>query len=66
MKRINKTEKNFQKIWDDLDTASGLLFEALSDLNAMSGLSDDVMKSIESIDITAIVNLKNKIEELMK
>lgn len=66
MKRVNKTEKNLQKIWDDLDNACGLLDNSFTNLSSMSGLPKGLEKSIDAIDFSAIVGLKNEVEELLE
>lgn len=65
MKRINKTKKNLQNVWDDLDMACGLLENSFNNLCSMS-ISDNIKNSMDQIDITAIVSLKNEIEELIE
>ena len=63
--RVNKTDKNLQKVGESLDDACGSLDNALTTLNLMTNIPTNVKRKIESIDCTAIVNLKNDIEELM-
>lgn len=66
MKRLNRTEGNLQRIWNDLDNACGLLDNAITELSSMPSISEDLKNKIESFDITEIVGLKNKIEELIE
>lgn len=66
MKRVNKTEKNLQKVWNDLDKAYELLENAITDLISMSNIPDRLRNDIESFDITAITSLKNDVEELIE
>jgi len=63
--RKNKTDKNLQIIWEQLDTACGSLDNALTTLYSMTNIPDNVRKKMESIDTTVIVGLKNEIEEMM-
>jgi aryl carrier-like protein len=65
MKRMNKTEKNLQLVWEDLDTACGLIDNSFENLRSMS-LLDDLKEEIAAIDFTAIVSLKNRIERLIE
>jgi hypothetical protein len=64
--RKNKTRKNLQQLWEQLDNASGELYEALFTLSLMTGIPEDIQKDAERLDITAIDNLKNKIEEILE
>jgi aryl carrier-like protein len=65
MKRMNKTEKNLQLVWEDLDAACGLIDNSFENLRSMS-LLDDLKEEIAAIDFTAIVSLKNRIERLIE
>jgi hypothetical protein len=65
MRKMNKTEKNLQKVWEHLDNACGSLDNALTNLSMMV-ISDDLKEEIERIDITKIVSLKSRIEELLE
>lgn len=62
--RINKTKKNLQMIWQLLDDAAGSLDQAFHLLSSMSNITD-IEDEAEKIDISAIVSLKNEVEELM-
>lgn len=62
----NVTKNQLEMVWEQLDTACGALDNAIYTLTSMSKLPDDVKQSIERIDISAIISLKNKIEELMQ
>lgn len=64
--RINKTEKNLQLIWQQLDNASGELYNALDSLARMVELSDNIKRQADTIDITRIDGLKQEIEELIE
>lgn len=64
MKRLNRTENNLERIWDNLDNASGSLDNALHDISLMANLPKEIKDSLDRIDLSAIVILKNQIEEL--
>lgn len=63
--RINKTLGNLQTIWNQLDNACGELDNAFSNLNKMIDLPHEIQDNINQIDLTAIVSLKNKLEDLI-
>jgi ABC-type transporter Mla subunit MlaD len=63
--RINKTVKNLQTIWQQLDNASGELYNALDNLARMVELSDEIKRQADMIDITRIDGLKQEIEDLI-
>jgi hypothetical protein len=64
--RINKTEKNLKLIWQQLDEASGNLYNALENLANMVDLSDNIQRQADMIDVTRIDGLKQEIEELIE
>jgi hypothetical protein len=64
--RLNKTENNLKLIWQQLDNASGELYNALDNLARMVELSDNIKRQADMIDITRIDGLKNEIEELIE
>jgi hypothetical protein len=64
--RINKTEKNYKTIWQQLDNASGELYNALDNLARMVDIPEDLKRQADMIDITRIDCLKQEIEELME
>ena len=64
--RVYKTANNLQKVWDDLDNACGLIENSMEKLSRMSNIPKDLKDSIESIDFSAIVGLKNEVEELLE
>ena len=66
LKRLNKTEKNLQLIWKQLDNASGELYNALDNLARMVDLSDDIKRQADMIDVTRIDCLKHEIEDLIE
>jgi hypothetical protein len=66
LKRLNKTEKNLQLIWKQLDDASGSLYNALDNLARMVDLSDDMRRQADMIDVTRIDGLKQEIEDLIE
>lgn len=63
--RVNKTEKNLKSVWDQLDNASGELYNAFEALCRMTDLPDTVKRQIDMIDMSRIDGLKNEIEELI-
>lgn len=66
LKRLNKTEKNLQLIWEQLDNASGNLYNALDNLARMVDLSDEIQRQADMIDVTRIDCLKHEIEDLIE
>jgi hypothetical protein len=64
--KINKTISNLEKVWKQLDDVYGLLDNALTDINLMKDMPKEVIKSSEMIDFSAIVRLKNEIEEMIE
>jgi hypothetical protein len=66
LKRLNKTEKNLQLIWEQLDNASGSLYNALDNLARMVELSDDIKRQADMIDVTRIDCLKHEIEDIIE
>lgn len=64
--RMNKTEKNLKLIWEQLDNASGNLYNALDNLARMVDMSDDIKRQCDMIDITRIDGLKQEIEQLLE
>lgn len=61
--RINKTKSSLNITWQLLDDACGDLDNAIFSLQHMTGLSEEIVNTMNSIDISAIVALKNYIEE---
>ena len=66
MVRVNKTKANLQNVWQQLDNASGELYNALDNLASMTGLDDRIKRQAEQIDITRIDGLKQEIEALLE
>jgi uncharacterized membrane protein len=66
MKRVNKTEKDIQKIWKDLDDVSGTLYNVLTELSQMTKLPKSLTKALDQFDYSAVVILKNEVEELLE
>lgn len=70
--RINKTKGNLEIVWEQLDDASGSLYNALETLYRMTNLGNEesdernLISTLESIDISAIDNAKQEIEELIR
>lgn len=64
--RINKTESNLQKVWEQLDEASGSLYNALDNIASMTDIPNEIKSNMERIDITLINSLRNEIEELIQ
>lgn len=63
---MKNNRRNLKVIWRQLDDACGSLDNATINIGNMDGLPEDVVKDIQSIDISKIVNIKNRIEELIK
>lgn len=63
---MEKTKENLQNVWKLLDDACGSLDEALTQIGLMNNISEGVEKSVERIDFDSLVELKNKIEELIE
>ncbi|WP_206459387.1 hypothetical protein [Anaerovorax sp. IOR16] len=66
MARLNKTEKNLQKVWDDLDKAYEHLEFAIYDISRMTDIPEGIKQSIKALDITAIPVIKEQIELLIE
>lgn len=66
MTRMNKTDGNLKTVWQQLDDACGALDNALFNIAMMTDMPKDLKDSADSIDFTAIVILKNHIEELLE
>ena len=66
--RINKTIKNLELVWKQLDNSCGELENALFNLSSMKNLDENIQNNIErnSIVFSEIVSLKNQIEELIE
>lgn len=64
--RLNKTLKNLETVWKQLDNASGELYNALDNLADMVDLSDNIRRQSEMIDISRIDGLKQEIEALIE
>ncbi len=63
---VYKTVNNLKKVWGYLDDACGSLDNALIFIGSMKSLPEDAVKSIDNIDFSAVVNLKNSVEELIE
>lgn len=66
LQRLNKTEKNLELIWKQLDDASGSLYNALDNLARMVDLSETIQRQADMIDVTRIDGLKHEIELLIE
>ena len=66
MARVNKTEKNLQTIWDNLDKAYEYMERALDDLSLMVNIPDDIKNDMERFDISRIGCLKEDVETLIE
>jgi hypothetical protein len=64
--RLNKINKNLKMVWQQLDDASGLLENAFNNLLTITNIPKDIKDKIEHIDFSAIISLKNDVEELIK
>lgn len=65
MKKVYKTEKNLQNVWDNLDKAYEYMERALEDLGLMSSIPEELKNDAERFDISAISCLKGEVEELI-
>jgi hypothetical protein len=64
--RINKTEGNLKRVWNQLDNASGEIYNALDNITRMTDIDPEAKRLAEKIDPTAIDMLKNYIETLVQ
>lgn len=64
--RTNKTKNNLRKVWEQLDNASGEIYNALESISRMTDLPDTIKRQVEMIDVSRIDMLKNEIEELIQ
>lgn len=64
--RVNKTETTLKRVWNQLDNASGELYNALDNISRMVDIDPEAKRLSDKIDITTIDILKNHIEELVK
>jgi len=64
--RVNKTEGNLKRVWNQLDNASGELYNALDNISRMTDIDPEAKRLAEKIDATTIDILKNYIEELVQ
>lgn len=65
MNRGDKIKNRLMEIWNDLDEAYECMERSIDKLSVIKGLSDDFMDEIDKIDISAISNLKQKVEVLL-
>lgn len=65
MTRLNKTKSNLELIWQQLDDACGSLDNAFDNIGSMTNL-ENIKADASQIDLSAIVDLKNQIEELIE
>lgn len=63
---LNNRELELRVIWDHLDNACGSLDNALINLGSVEGLNSEIEKSMDGIDFSVIVSLKNMIEEQLE
>lgn len=66
MARINKTENNLQKAWNNFDKAYELLEAAIEDLSKMKDIPSDLQEMIDTFDLTMISCMKEQIELLLE
>ena len=64
--RTNKTKNNLQQVWNQLDEASGSLYNALDTIAQMTDMPDIVKRQADMIDVSIIDMLKNEIEEILE
>lgn len=60
-----KTKKNLSEIWQQLDDACGLIDNAITNINEMSNLPEQLQNRLDEFDFMSIVSIKNEIEELI-
>jgi hypothetical protein len=65
MTRVYKSKKNLERIWKQLDNASGELYNAREAIASMSDMPKEVTSSADRIDVTEIDSLKSEIELLI-
>lgn len=65
MTRLNKTKSNLELIWQQLDDACGSLDNAFDNIGRIVG-EEQIKDDASRIDFSAIVDLKNQIEELIE
>lgn len=66
MSRTNKTKKNLENVWQQLDDVCGLLDQAFHNIGTMTNIPEETIYRIERIDVSAIVMLKNSVEALIQ
>ncbi|AZU98990.1 hypothetical protein pW2_167 [Bacillus phage pW2] len=66
MTRVNKTVNNLKRVWQQLDDASGAVYNALENLAQMTDLDQKIKRQVDMIDVTRIDGLKQEIEEMIK
>ncbi|UGO47859.1 hypothetical protein PQE72_gp055 [Bacillus phage vB_BanS_Skywalker] len=66
MKRINKTANNLRTVWNQLDNASGELYNALHNLSQMTDITGQMKRQMDMIDVSRIDMLKQELEAIME
>lgn len=66
MKRVNKTKGNLKSVIDQLDDASGALYNAIDNLSRMNGLGTEIEQLVEKLDPSRIDLLKHELIELLE
>lgn len=66
MTRVNKTEKNLRIVWNQLDNASGELYNALHNLSQMTDITGKMQRQMDMIDVSRIDMLKQEVEAIME
>lgn len=66
MTRVNKTVNNLKRVWQQLDDASGAVYNALDNLSQMTDLNPQIQRQADMIDVTRIDGLKQEVEEMIK
>jgi hypothetical protein len=64
--RKNKTVANLQLLWQQLDDASGALYNATDTLARMVDLPDEIQTGLDRIDIGLIDGVKERIEIMIE
>lgn len=65
-KKTYKTKDNLATVWNQLDEACGSLDNARMMLGDMTNLPENVVKAMYGVDFSALVALKNAVEEMIE
>lgn len=64
-KRNRKIEE-LTTLWNHLDDAQGSYYNAMENALAIDDIPEDVLNSIQQVDVTALSTAKHEISELME